>query len=218
MGLTDFFGGGQPQQQVSSSDNTQIKNDPGKLFKSKTAAYNPSAPAYPNMPRAVQVPAFVDGLQNGLTSALSRGFGGAPASYQSPLFQPQTYTQMSEPLSVTMRAFGLEPTGPGMVGRMRDKKDKKVDFNPQGFQQWGQTTGSPYLDYAFGLKAMPGVAPDPSAPTAPPPSNGGGGGGGGGNNNGGGGNQQGGGGNYMPVGGGQNAYEEYMRARRGGFI
>jgi hypothetical protein len=74
---------------------------------------------------------------------------------------------MSEPLTQTMRAWGLQHSGqPGSV------QAAGGGFNPQGYQQWGQSTGSPWLDSMFGLNAgqgVPGVPgavePDPTDPT-----------------------------------------------------
>lgn len=168
MGIFDFLGGGEQAPQVQSATNLKIPKDPGGLYHAPVANFDPNAQNYPGMPRGITTPAYIDGMQQSLMAALSKGFGGAPGSYASPLFQPQTYTQLSEPLSITMRAMGTEMKGPGVVGPINEagKKVKKTKpgetpiqrgFNPMGYNQWGQSSGSPFLDYAFGLQSREGI-------------------------------------------------------------
>lgn len=127
----------------------------GNMLLSPTAPYNPAAPMYGNMPSQMQFPAFLPGQQQAIAQQLSQGYGAPAQSYMGQMnkvYSPVNLTQMQEPLTQTMRAFGLQHTGkPGMIEAMSG------GFNPQGYQQWGQSTGSPWLDAMFGLNAAQGV-------------------------------------------------------------
>ena len=123
------------------------------LFQGTTAPYNASAPAYGAMPQQVNFPAFMPGQQEGIAQQLSQGYGASPQSYMeqmNALYKPVGMTQLSEPLTQTMRAWGLKPNGQpgGVEGSITG-----------GYQQYGMQTGSPWLDQMFGLRAAMGNAP-----------------------------------------------------------
>jgi hypothetical protein len=136
------------------------------LFQGKTAPYNAAAPAYGGMPQQVNFPAFMPGQQEGIAQQLSQGYGASPQSYMdqmNALYRPVNMTQLSEPLTASMRAWGLKPSGrPGVV------EPRDGGFNPSDFQQYGMQTGSPWLDAMFGLQAQMGVPGATPAPVVDP--------------------------------------------------
>ena len=135
------------------------KDNLAALFQGVTAPYNASAPNYGAMPQMQNFPAFMPGQMEGIASQLSQGFGAPQQSYMdqmNQIYRPVGLTQMSEPLTQTMRAWGLKPSGePGGVSGSISG----------GYQQYGQQTGSPMLDSMFGLQ--PSVPAPDAAPVTP---------------------------------------------------
>lgn len=125
------------------------------LLTSPTAPYDPLAAFYARMPQQVQFQPFLPGQQSAIANQLSAGFGAPAQDYMAQMnaiYRPVNLTAMSEPLTGTMRAWGLQPSGqPGVAEEMKD------GFNPQNYQQWNQSTGSPWLDAMFGLNPAIGV-------------------------------------------------------------
>jgi hypothetical protein len=123
----------------------------GDIFQGKTLDYLPTRPEYGNMPQMQNFPAFMPGQMEGIAAQLSQGFGAPQQSYMdqmAALYRPVGMTQLQEPLTQSMRQWGLQPSGqPGEV-----EKDGK--FNKPKYQQYGMQTGSPWLDQMFGLKAQ----------------------------------------------------------------
>ena len=143
-----------------------------------TNAYKQDAPAYSGMPVALQFSPYMPGQREAIAEQLARAYGSgvqgmfnAVGAGNTP---PIRALKLSEPISNTMEAFGLEFDGtPGGARVMPGKT-----FNPAGYQQWGVATGQPYLDAMFGLRYMPGETipasandyrpPAPPAPPVPP--------------------------------------------------
>lgn len=125
------------------------------MLTSPTAPFDPLAALYARMPQQAQFQPFMPGQQNAIAQQLSQGYGAPAQDYMAQMnqiYRPMNLTQMSEPLTTSMRAWGLQHSGqPGVAKEMQD------GFNPQGYQQWGQSTGSPWLDAMFGLNAAAGV-------------------------------------------------------------
>ena len=121
----------------------------GDIFQGKTLPYQAARPEYGNMPQQFSMPAFMPGQMEGIAAQLSQGFGAPQQSYMdqmAALYRPVGMTQLQEPLTQSMRQWGLQPSGqPGEV-----EKDGK--FNKPKYQQYGMQTGSPWLDQMFGLK------------------------------------------------------------------
>lgn len=129
------------------------------IFKGDTSKYKAGAPVYGNMPMGVNMPAFMPGQQEAIANQLSQAYGQPASAYQQQMGQvyaPMNTTRLFEPITTTARAFGMEHAGkPGQW-----ETDKKDGMNPEGYQQWGMDTNSPWLNQIFGLK--PGL-PDPAA-------------------------------------------------------
>jgi len=153
--------------QRNAPASTSDGKDSGNWLASPTAPFNASAANYGAMPQQMNFPAFMPGQQQAIAQQMAQGYGQPAQSYMdqmNQIYRPVGVTAMSEPLTQTMRAWGLQSTGkPGGVEAMDG------GFNPQGYQQWGMGTGSPWLDAMFGLNAgqgVPGqggtVAPDPT--------------------------------------------------------
>jgi hypothetical protein len=134
----------------------------GALFQGQTAPYNASAPNYGAMPQMQNFPAFMPGQQEAIAQQLSQGFGAPQQSYMeqmNALYKPVGMTQLSEPLTQSMRAWGLKPSGQpgGVSGNITG-----------GYQQYGMETGSPWLDKMFGLQSgMGSTAPAAAGPVNP---------------------------------------------------
>jgi hypothetical protein len=145
---------------VSGSGGGGGSNNLSGLFQGVTAPYNASAPNYGAMPQQQMFPAFMPGQMEGIASQLSQGFGAPQQSYMdqmAALYKPVGLTQMSEPLTQSMRAWGLKPSGQpgGVEGSIKG-----------GYQQYGMQTGSPWLDKMFGLQQSTS-APAATAPVNP---------------------------------------------------
>jgi hypothetical protein len=134
----------------------------GDIFQGKTLDYLPTRPQYGNMPQMQNFPAFMPGQQEAIAQQLSQGFGAPQQSYMeqmNALYKPVGMTQLSEPLTQSMRAWGLKPSGQpgGVEGSISD-----------GYQQYGMETGSPWLDKMFGLQSgMGSTAPAAAGPVNP---------------------------------------------------
>lgn len=139
----------------------KTKDNLSGLFQGTTAPYNASAPNYGAMPQQVNMPAFMPGFQDAIAQQMSQGYGASPQSYTDAMnqyYKPVSMTQLSEPLTQSMRAWGLKPNGQpgGVEGTISG-----------GYQQYGMSTGSPWLDAMFGLQATAGT---PAAPAPAPAS------------------------------------------------
>jgi hypothetical protein len=121
-----------------------------------TNAYDPNSPAYSGMPLDLQYSPFMPGQREALAAQLAAAYGGGVESMFDAVGKghegPVRALNMSEPLSQTMAAWGLEFDGTPGGARVIPGKT----FNPSGFQQWGTATGQPYIDTMFGLRYMPG--------------------------------------------------------------
>ena len=134
------------------------------MFQSPTAPYNAAAPNYGAMPQQITMPAFMPGQQQAIAQQLSQGYGQPQQSYMDAMnsyYAPVNMTRMTEPLTQSMRAWGLQTNGqPGGVEAMEG------GFNPGGFQQYGMGTGSPWLDQMFGLQAGMSAPNTPATPAS----------------------------------------------------
>jgi hypothetical protein len=97
-----------------------------------------------NMPMGQVYPAFAPGALDQLAAQMQAGFGAAPAAgqpaanpfmpYLQNMFKDTSSTILKEPISQTYRSV-----------TNKDGDPKK------GFQQYGYSTGSSYLDKLFGI-------------------------------------------------------------------
>ena len=99
----------------------------------------------PRYPVGVTVDPLPVNQSQVLASQLAGGYGGGggPGAFQAALegmYRPTQYTQLSEPITQTARALGLEWSAPGTF------KAGKGGFNPNKFDIPGLTTNSSFID------------------------------------------------------------------------
>jgi hypothetical protein len=109
------------------------------IYSGDRRPYDPNLAPHPQAPRAQYYPAFSPGMLAGLRDQLTKGFGMTPEEQQADLqstYQDTTATYVPAPITQILADFAKNP-----------------------YQQYGQDSGSPFLNSLLGF--APGQPPAP---------------------------------------------------------
>jgi hypothetical protein len=130
------------------------------IYSGDRRPYDPNLAPHPNAPRAQYYPAFSPGMLAGLRDQLAMGYGPQPNATPEEQAQ-QEYRMQADPEYAKMVEQNLKGIYKDTVATYVPQPITSVmsDFAKGAYQQYGQDSGSPFLNSLLGF--APGTPPAP---------------------------------------------------------